>query len=303
VSAATNNEGPEQLSAILEAARRSLSRSRRVRRNLPDGGRLFLDRPTPFLCVYRQGAAAAEPPGDASLPTTQAAFLIAGNRPRQAQRTCEVLVEELSQRFGGFLLIELWPAAPKRSSTQFRMHAPPARAEDPALVSARQALGSIRMDQGEVQVRVIASEDPAPPRRLPLLNAEELDRFNALLIGIEYPPVFRGSGDDYHPAELRRFRRLLGTALQKIFFEFAKGRDPKLAATHEALASHGVRQAAAAVDRRLAEISSVFDFLLHVTPVDIEERWESFRSGHCAKEPVFSYRPLPFEPRELKRLL
>jgi uncharacterized protein (TIGR02421 family) len=299
--------GPEKsavaLEGILEAVTRSLALSGRVRRNLPDGGRLYIDRPTPFLCVYRKSAAEAEPRGDATLPTTQAAFLVAGGVNRQARRVCDVVAAELSQRFGGFLLIELWPAAMKSSRGQIKIHAPSRRAEDPVLAAARQALGSIRLYGGDAHVRTIASASPAPPRRAPLLDAKQLERFNALLIGIEYPPVFRDGGSTYHPAELRKFRSRLGTALQKIFFEFAKGRDPKLAATHEALASREVRQAAAAVDRRLAEVSSLFDFLLYVTPVDVEERWEGFRSGRYAKDPSFAYRPLPFEPRELKRLL
>jgi uncharacterized protein (TIGR02421 family) len=299
--AANGGPGGGGLGAILEAARRSLHGSAGVRRNLPEGGRLFFDRPTPFLCVYRK--AAAEPAGDASLATTQAAFLIAANRPQQARVTCEALAEELTQRFGAFLVVELWPAASKRRRLRVIVHAPPERIEDPVLTTARQALAEIYTGGGELDVKVVASESPAPPRRAPLLDAEQCERFNALLVGIEYPALFRDGPTSCHPAELRRFRGRLGTALQKIFFEFAKGRDPKLAATHEALGSRGVRQAAAAVDRRLAEVSSVFDFLLHVTPVDVEERWEVFRSGHCAKEPAFSYRPLPFEPRELKRLL
>lgn len=300
MSAPATAEPAGKLNVILEAVRRLLRRSGRVRRNLPDGGRLFCDRPAPFLCVYRKGA--SEPTGDASLATTQAAFLVAANRPRQARETCAVLAEELTNRFGAFLVVELWPTVSKQQGRVI-VHAPPDHIEDPVLTTARRALAEIGLRGEELDVRVVASESPAPPRRAPLLDPEECERFNTLLVGIEYPPVFRDGESGVHPAELRRFRRRLGTALQKIFFEFAKGRDPKLAATHEALASRGVRQAAAAVDRRLAEVSSVFDFLLHVTPVDVEERWESFRSGHCAKDPVFSYRPLPFEPRELKRLL
>src|SRR5690606_23170111 len=73
--------------------------------------------------------------------------------------------------------------------------------------------------------------------------------------------------------------------------------------SYQSLAYRGLTQAALAVDRRLSDVASSFDFLLHVTPVDVTEKSATFRAGHSAKSPTFSYRPLPFEPRELKRLL
>lgn len=292
-----------ELNAILEAAKRSLRRSVRVRRNVPGGGRLFFDRPAPFLCVYRKSDGRAGAAGEDTLPTTQAAFLIAAHQTRQAERVCEAIVEELSPRFGGFLIIELWPAPADSTGRRFRILAPPRYAEEPLLAVLRDALKRIKAEGRELDARVTTASDPSPPRKSPLLSREQVERYHVVLIGLEYPAVFRSSDSVHHPAELRRFRRRLGIALQKAFFEFAKGRDPELAATHEALGSRDVRQAAAAVDRRLSEVSSAFDFLLYVTPVDVEEVWQHFRAGRYAKDPVFSYRPLPFDPRELKRLL
>ena len=300
MSSPARPEPSDELQSILGSARRSLARSARVRRNLPGGGRLFFDRPAPFLCGYRIGA--SEPPGDAALPTTQAAFLVAGQRPKQAARICEEVIRELSPRYGGFLLVELWPSSPGKKRS-FRIHAPPERIEDPAVAAMQRALAAVRIEGANAEVRVTAREEPAPPRRPPLLEPVQREELNALLVGIEYPPVFRGEGGLFHPAVLRRFRRSLGVALQKIFFEFAQGRDSHIGPSYQALAFRGLSQAALSVDRRLAEVSSSFDFLLHVTPVDVAEKSESFRGGHSAKIPTFSYRPLPFEPRELKRLL
>jgi uncharacterized protein (TIGR02421 family) len=300
VNAAVQAEPADELQSILESTRRSLARSARVRRNLPGAGRLFFDRPAPFLCGYRKGA--SEPPGDAALPTTQAAFLVAAQRPKQASRVCEAVIRELSPRYGGFLLVELWPSSPGKKRS-FRVHAPPERIEDPAVAAMQRALTAVRIEGENAEVRVTAREEPAPPRRPPLLEPAQREELNTLLVGIEYPPVFRNDGNQFHPAVLRRFRRSLGVALQKIFYEFAQGRDSHIGPSYQALAFRGLSQAALSVDRRLSEVSSSFDFLLHVTPVDVTEKSASFRARHAAKEPTFSYRPLPFEPRELKRLL
>jgi uncharacterized protein (TIGR02421 family) len=57
------------------------------------------------------------------------------------------------------------------------------------------------------------------------------------------------------------------------------------------------------VDRRLAEISDSFDFLLQVTPVNAEGAWREFRRSRFEKIPHFYYRPLAGEPAVMKRRL
>ncbi len=57
------------------------------------------------------------------------------------------------------------------------------------------------------------------------------------------------------------------------------------------------------VDKRLAEVSDAFDFLLQLTPVNAEEAWGRFRRSRYARLPAFQYRPLTVDPAFLKRRL
>ena len=57
------------------------------------------------------------------------------------------------------------------------------------------------------------------------------------------------------------------------------------------------------MDQKLAEISNEFDFLLLVTPVNIEQSWNKFKSCRFECEPVFYYCPIPVDPSVLKRKL
>jgi uncharacterized protein (TIGR02421 family) len=57
------------------------------------------------------------------------------------------------------------------------------------------------------------------------------------------------------------------------------------------------------VDRRLAAVSSSFDFLYQVTPVNTEEAWRAFRRGKFVKAPAFIYRPSTIDPGLMKRAL
>jgi hypothetical protein len=85
---------------------------KRVRRTLPGGGRVHVDRALPFLCVYREPV---DPPdaGTAQLIKGEAAFLTATTAkptlpglPRLVTR----LAECMSERFGAFLIVENWSA-------------------------------------------------------------------------------------------------------------------------------------------------------------------------------------------------
>jgi uncharacterized protein (TIGR02421 family) len=57
------------------------------------------------------------------------------------------------------------------------------------------------------------------------------------------------------------------------------------------------------VDEQLASISDSFDFLLQVTPTNIESAWLRFKRNRFQEAPSFQYRPLPIDPVMMKRRL
>ncbi|HEX2241498.1 MAG TPA: tyrosine/phenylalanine carboxypeptidase domain-containing protein [Actinomycetota bacterium] len=57
------------------------------------------------------------------------------------------------------------------------------------------------------------------------------------------------------------------------------------------------------VDRQLVAIGERLDLLLNVSPANPEEAWANFSDGGYRDEPQFDYRPLGFDPDELKRRL
>src|SRR5215470_2828223 len=88
-----------------------LAKDKRVRMELPGGGKLQLDRRLPFLCVYRRPA--DDDPGTEELVTSEMAYMVipAGARyAKQAQQLLHAIVEQLSKHFGAFLLVEIWSA-------------------------------------------------------------------------------------------------------------------------------------------------------------------------------------------------
>ena len=51
-------ETASMIAGLVDEVRARLGAGKSVRRNLPDGGRLHIDHPVPFLCVYRAPIAA-----------------------------------------------------------------------------------------------------------------------------------------------------------------------------------------------------------------------------------------------------
>ena len=71
---------------------------KRVRRELPVGGRLYLDRRLPFICVYRRAAGDNDMSAE-QLISTQSAFLIMPEGKaafREAERLLRSLVPQIA---------------------------------------------------------------------------------------------------------------------------------------------------------------------------------------------------------------
>ena len=119
----------EALQALLEALRKGEG----VRQEIGQGGVLHIDRPLPFLCIYR-GTGDASDEGTMTLLEGQSSYLLAppDQDPSELDQLLELLGDEMVRQFGGFLLLELslrpGEQGGRESKHLFRILAP---AEDP----------------------------------------------------------------------------------------------------------------------------------------------------------------------------
>ena len=124
------------------------------------------------------------------------------------------------------------------------------------------------------------------------------------MVGIEISPIYRDpdSGEVY-PLVLKAIHRGISTAFKKGEFEFSRKRTSTSPVSYKALGRRAMVRAVWEVDQKLAEISNAMDFLMHVTPVNMEPSWRIFKENGFQKDPVFFYRPVSFDPSLLKRKL
>ncbi|MBU1698515.1 MAG: flavohemoglobin expression-modulating QEGLA motif protein [Candidatus Eisenbacteria bacterium] len=288
-----------------------LAENKRVRRKLPIWGRIHIDRLLPFLCVYRRPIAGHDH-GTDRLVLSEAAYLNAPGEKR-FQRNLANLVERLASlmidRFGAFLVLELWSEKSAEASDDnqpripcFRILHPPDVEIESTIRVLQEGLMALRAAKQRAVITTQGARKIAPPGMMPLLPVHRLQELGGYILGLEIKPVYSDpeSGDVY-PLVLRAFRRQLSHILDRAFFEFTRKHTTHHPPHFHSLGRRAVVKAVWDVDRALAAVSDSFDFLYQVTPMNTEEAWKTFQRKGFEKEPVFIYRPSTIDPGLVKR--
>ena len=306
---------PELSATLIDAICDRLAQNKQVRRTLPRKGRLHIDRQLPFLCVYRQPTD-REDGGTHRLVKGEASYLAAPG-DEKFHDSISALVREvartLSLEFGAFLIIEVWsapdggqandPAIPTILPT-FTIHAPAPDGLGQTLETLEKRLLRLKVLKQGVAVEVDRRGTCHPSGMKPLLSDVEARELNCSLLGISVPPVYRRPKTQQEfPQVLRVLGRSLALALRQTFYEFTRSRTTHRPPHYHALGRKAVVKAVWEVDRRLAEVSNQFDYLLQLTPVNANDAFEQFRSSNFERVPEFHYRPLPVDTSLLKRRL
>ena len=265
---------------------------------LPGGGKLYFARAVPFLTLYRYSA---ERP-DYDLHAEEAAYCVLGWDEEVTTEFRTFLTELLSQisdRFGGVLLLEVWVTDTAREP-RLTLHAspghPPAVSE--ALIHHLEQIDYLGTSL-TAEVNVAPRRGESGPR--PLLEESDLPRRDILMLGIEINGFFLNENGQPFPLVLRSFREQLHKAIRRSFFDFVRLETTFNAAHFHQLGNHRVSDLVWEIDRKLVEISTSFPFLLLVTATNDDEAFESFSANGFRGEPTFHYRFLPVDPELLKR--
>jgi uncharacterized protein (TIGR02421 family) len=161
----------------------------------------------------------------------------------------------------------------------------------------------------------IVKDAPRPAGERPLVDPHRAAKAGVLAIGLEVPPRYRpklassgasSSGEGrlvIYPFVAQAMARELAHALQRCFYEFARVQTPTTPAHFHAMGRRYLVRAVREADHALAEISSTFDFLLAVTPVNIDDAWQEFDKSGRKTTPVLRYRMLEVDPAIGKRQL
>ncbi len=304
----------EQVSdPLIAAIIKRLETGKAVKRTLPSGGYLHLDRQVPFLLVFRRPAKQHSSSTE-HLLRGEASYVILDGR-RQFNKSNAALVsaiaESLTATFGAFLLIEIWSDTSEESAEltpsfrpAFQLFAETNDALNPTILSLKKALSRITVQRSQAVVKLTATKRAWKPGLNCLVPAQLAKRINCYSVGISIRPVYHNPQTDEHfPLIQRILHRGLGRAVRRTVFRFTHDRTTQQPAHFHTLGPRSLVRLVWKVDQELAEIAEDFDFLLSVTPINADRSWNAFKRSRFTSTPSFLYRPLPVDPALIKRQL
>jgi len=298
---------------MIAAIIKRLEAGKSVRRKLPSGGYLHLDRQVPFLLVYRRPTRVTSPTAE-QLLRGEASYLIIDGK-RQLNKSMVALVsaisESLAKSFGAFLIMEIWSDQAEVFAgilpdfrPAFRILTQRSDALSSSTLTLKKALSQIRAQRTRAQVTVTESTKPWAPGLPRLVPAPLARRIGCHYLGIGIRPVYEDveTGETF-PLIQRVLHRGLGRAIRRAVFTFTRDQTTQRPPHYHALGPRSLVKLVWKVDQELAEITADFDFLLSVTPINADQAWSSFKRKRFEIEPRFIYRPLPVDPALVKRQL
>lgn len=129
-------------------------------------------------------------------------------------------------------------------------------------------------------------------------------KLNCFVIGLEVSTIYRDKNTGkIYPLALRRLHLGISSALKIAAFAFAHHQTNMRPKHFQALGKRALVKSVWEVDRQLADLDSMFNFLLLVTPVNVDQAWSLFKKNRFDKVPVLYYRLRPIDPAILKRQL
>jgi uncharacterized protein (TIGR02421 family) len=277
-----------------------------IRRQLPEGGRLHIERQLPFLCVYRQPMQ-CKGRGTGRLLLGEAAYLLGYSHSRYfpfLSKLITTIAEHQIKVFGAFLLLELWEGDFPQSDQDnffFRIVAPSHNPPQEAMEELESALLGFTIDNKHPHVELSYRDTVHPPKQRSL---KSVINNNLVTLGLEIAPIYRDPQDGtLFPMLLSELHHKLARALKRTFYVFTHSHTSHRPAHFHELGRRTLTQSLKETDDALFKISQSFDVLLHVTPVNASHAWNSFRRNRFQRAPEFLYRPRPIDPSQIKRRL
>src|SRR5690606_22694716 len=287
---------------LLNRIKDKLKKGDPIYHKLPDGGVLKMEQPVPFMMVYRI-------PKDGKdhftsrLGKTESAYLIVQEKEfALVADLIHVVGTYLSDKFNGFLFIEVW-LAQKKEIAPFTIYYNQKTAEEVAEKLADE-LNSIIIRGYSETAQLHPGSTVAPADCDPLLSGDDLEQHSMTLLGLQIAPVYldKVTGKPY-PLLLRDLRTKFSTALRKSIFEYIRLHTSYNSSNFQMLGTTTIDEVAKEVDQELSAYSRLFDFLFLVTPLNVDQAWADFKQNKFSNNPVFHYRPMPIDPEIVKRKL
>jgi uncharacterized protein (TIGR02421 family) len=290
-----------------EQFEQALDKDEGINLNLSGSGQFYIERKLPFLLVYRYNHEGRDVAVE-NMIKNEASYLICPTEDfPKYRRSFKKVVKKLSDEFGAFLLMEIWPDVNSASFGSniagFELFGP-ADFLPESVTPLKENLEKMDLFGLAPLIRLNSTDQRCPDDRELLLEIDELKKLECLLLGLKIETFYRNAETlDFYPLLQRKLYSEFSVVFRKLVFDFVKVQTNHQIAGFQSLARRDVHSKTWEIDKELVGIDNQIQFLLLVSPVNADKAWKEFKKEHCRKVPVFHYRMLPKDPELLKRQL
>lgn len=293
---------PASDDAWLDEVIACLAAGKAVRRDFAEGGRLHIDRPLPFLCVFiaeaKQAVVARE------ITQSNASYLIAPDAAAAAPVIAAV-GRVIQERLGAFFVLEYGELDHDDPPARDAPYLPPftievvASKEPAAQAAAKAFLGAVSTIEGKFRTAHMDLLEPPPKEQ-----ADDAPLTTFPGISVRFAPIYRETGTQRIYPELRErlIANIFDAGLKALAAATTSTTDIRVS-THRAFGRKTFVETVTRTDRAIDEIAASFDFLLAVTPINSDAAWAEFVSSRHQVAPRLLYRPLTLEVEAAKKKL
>lgn len=290
-------------SDILDDVLACLQAGKAIRRDIGTGGRLYMDRPLPFLCLHL--TAGTKNLAARDIASAHASYLIASSLT-EAMPILKAVGSEMEKRFGTFMLLdvgELEHDILLADDSPFLPHyeVSVSSTAEPATLDAKRVFIKAICD---AEIRFRTPHITRPGEEHNPVAALDKAGLTHPAISVRFAPIYRQpeSGADYPGLRETMIADLFDAGL-RAFSAFSTQTQALNITSHRALGRKAFVDAVRRADRSIDDIAASFDFLLSVTPINARKALADFRKSGFEYAPHFLYRPLGVDVEEQKRKL
>ena len=280
----------------------AIDEDRHLYLDLDEKGHINIDKPLPFIMVYRFPKKGKDV-FSYKLSHTEASFITGIDEGEEFCAAIHTVAKKMVEKFGSFLILEVWMGEHKAKSEDFEVQIS-SEAAQPIADKLVQELQGIRLRSKRMRASINKVMQVKPPYYERILKDFRIDQEKVMIVGLEiFPNYINPDTGEVYPIFLRSLRKDFGTALKKTFYEFIRVHTSLPISNFQMLGKTVIEDLVWELDDELAEISNNFDFLFLTSPVNHEEAWQEFEKSGFSKVPTFTYKYLPMDPEFVKRRL
>lgn len=265
---------------------------------IPNVGKVVFNKVVPYFFLYRTVGSVAKQRMISDLAKSQLSSIIFKYDDENVDNWIKKIAQELKSEFGSCLIIEIWTDNDKEDDISIHI------AQKVALPLAEYIHKNIRTEAPDLRSSIVKQrKTPHNPDYKPLFSLNKLQEDNIYLLGISTKNIFINTAGSILPLLERHFRESMSKALSRTFFEYLRLYTNLNPAKFKLNVHNEITSNIFEIDKALLAESQRFDFLMLVTPTNVQEAWQTFKNSRYAKNPVFQYRPMPIDPDLVKRNL